>query len=159
MQDVDCPAHVEAFSQPSWTCCPCVEAQPLSVVARLEHLDGIGGHCDPGRHLREPLPIGASERQRAVGLSLYLLALLVHRAVVPATEHGKIRERGRAALRPVAHVMPLAEWEAAAREATASVPVMERSSQRGRDRPGTSPDLPDAPGSVMPHHYPARVAG
>ena len=136
-----------------------MESEPLRVVPRPEHLDGVGGHRGRGRHLGQRPAVRPPEPQRAVGLSFYLVALLVHRAVVPATEHGQVRERGRAALRPVAHVMPLAEREAAAREAAASVAVVERASQRRRNRPGPRPDLHDAAGFVVPHHHPARVAG
>jgi hypothetical protein len=50
----------------------------------------------------------------------------VDRAVVAPTEQREIRERRGAAVGPVADVMALTEWEAAAREAAASVAVMER---------------------------------
>jgi len=59
-------------------------------------------------------------------LSIELVALLVDGAVVAATEHGEIRERGGASLRPMTDVMPLAEADPAAREAAAAVSVMER---------------------------------
>jgi hypothetical protein len=47
-------------------------------------------------------------------------------AVMPATEQREVRERGRAALRPVADVMPLPEPHATAREAAAAVAMVER---------------------------------
>ena len=49
------------------------------------------------------------ERQLAVRLSIDLVALLVDRAVVPATEHGEVRQRRGAAVGPVTDVMALAE--------------------------------------------------
>ena len=91
-------------------------------------------------------------------MSIDLITFLVHRAVMPATEHREVRERGRAALRPMAEMMPLAEADAAAREATALVPVVERAPQRWRNRPGPGSDLDGAPVLVVPHHDPARVA-
>jgi hypothetical protein len=68
------------------------------------------------------------EPKLAIGLSLELVALLVNGAVVPATEHGEIRERGGAALGPVTDVMALADSHPAARETAAAVSVMERPS-------------------------------
>jgi len=41
--------------------------------------------------------------------SLDLIALLVHRSVMPTTQQGEVRKRRRAAIRPVADVMTLAE--------------------------------------------------
>ena len=55
------------------------------------------------------------------------------RAVVPATEEREVRQRRRAAVRPVAEVMPLAEREPAAGKATALVPVVERLRQDSHD--------------------------
>jgi hypothetical protein len=87
-----------------------------------------------------------------------MIALLVDRAVVPAAEQGEVGERGGAALGPVAHVMPLAERQAAAREATPSVPVLERAPQRRWNCPRPGSDFHEAPGFVMSHHHPARIA-
>jgi hypothetical protein len=52
----------------------------------------------------------------------------VNGAVVPPTEHGEIRERGGAALGPMADVMALSEPNAAAWETAAVVSVVERPS-------------------------------
>ena len=68
-------------------------------------------------------PSGRPKLQRAVGPALDLVALLVHRAVMAATEQREVRERGRAALRPVTEVMALAE--------------------RGRRSPGSGSPGPD----------------
>jgi len=54
------------------------------------------------------------------------VALLVNRAVMSATQHREIRQRGRAAMGPVSDVMALAEADTAAREATAPVSMLER---------------------------------
>ena len=75
----------------------------------------------PGAAGRPAAGTGASHR---VGLSIDLVALLVHRAVVPPAEQREICERRRAALRPVMEMMPLGEADPAAREATTSVPMM-----------------------------------
>jgi hypothetical protein len=52
----------------------------------------------------------------------------VNRAVMATAEQGEIRERGGAAVRPVADVMALTEWKPAARKAAASVAMVERTS-------------------------------
>jgi hypothetical protein len=52
-----------------------------------------------------------------------LIALLVHRAVVPTAKKGEVRERCGATLRPVVEMMPLGDADAAAGESTASVPM------------------------------------
>src|SRR3972149_149279 len=74
------------------------------------------------------------EPERAVGLPIDLVPLLVNRAVVPATEQREVRERGRAALRPVAEVMPLAERQPAAREAAGPGPGGQRGPRSRGDR-------------------------
>jgi hypothetical protein len=135
-----------------------VEAEPLRVVLRPKGLDRIGGHCGRGRDLGQEPAVRSPEPERAVRLSIDLVALLVHRAVMPATEQSEVRQRGRAAVRPVADVMSLAERQPAAREAAALVPVVERAAQRRRNRPGPSPDLQGAPFLVVPHHHPTGVA-
>src|SRR5712692_909059 len=76
---------------------------------------------------------------------------------MPAAEEREVRERGRAALRPVAEMMPLAEAHAAAREAAALVPMVQRSPQGGGNRPGPGPDLQQAALLVVAHHHPAGV--
>jgi len=158
MQDVDRPAHIEALPQPPRARRPRVHAQPLRIVPLSERLDWIGGHGGRGRDLGQELAVRPPEPERAIGLSIELIALLVDRAVVPATEQRKVRERGRSTLRPVADVMSLAEGDSAAREAAAAVPVLQRPPQRRRNCPGPRPDLHNASVLVMLHHDPARVA-
>ena len=55
--------------------------------------------------------------------------------------------------------MPLGEAKATAREAAALIPMVERSSQGGGNRPGPGPDLRQTSLLVMAHHHPAGVAG
>ena len=126
MQDVDRPAHIQALSQPGRTRRQRVEAQPLRVVPRPEGLDRIGGHCGRRRDRGQEPAIRPPELEHTVRRAIDLIALLMDRAMVPATEEGEIPERSRATLRPVTDVMPLAEREPAAREAAAAVPVVER---------------------------------
>jgi hypothetical protein len=157
MQDVERPGQIQALPQPVRARRPRVEAEPLRVVVGAEGLDRIGGHRGRRRDLGQGPAVRPPEPEGPVGLSRHGVALLVDRAVVPATEQHEVRERGRAALRPVADVMPLAEPEPAAREAAAPVPVVERAPQRRGDRPGPGPDLQEAPVRVVPHHHAARV--
>src|SRR5439155_972062 len=107
---------------------------------------------------RAGAPVRTPEVELAVRLSIHLVALLVDRALVPATEQREVRERGRAAVRPVTDVMPLAEREAAAGKAAAPVPVVERPAKRWGDGPGAGADLDDLTIRGVPHHHPARVA-
>jgi len=104
-----------------------MQDKPLRIVPRSDDFDGIVGHLVRKRNLGENPPVRTPEVELAVRLSLQLVALLVDRAVVPATEQGEIRQRGGTALRPVTNVMPLPEPHATAREAAAAVAVMERS--------------------------------
>ena len=53
----------------------------------------------------------------------------------------------------------MGEAAAAAREATALVPMVERAPQGRRNRPGPGPDLQQASLLVMPHHHATRIAG
>jgi hypothetical protein len=101
-----------------------VKTQPLRVVPHPESLDRIDGHRGRRRDLGQEPAIRPPELEYAVGVAIDLIALLMDRAVVPATEQSEVPERGWAALRPVTDVMPLAEREPAAREAAAAVPVV-----------------------------------
>ncbi len=116
-----------------------MKAEPLSLVPLPEGPDGITRYRWRRWDIGQDATVRPPEPERAVGLSIDAIALLVHRAVVPATEQSEIRERGRAAFRPVAHVMPLTTTEAAAREAAALVPMLERAPKGRRDRPCPGP--------------------
>src|SRR5713101_5712423 len=144
MQDVDRPSHIQALPEPAGARRARVDANALRVMTRAESLDGITEHRSRQLHLRERAAVRPSELKRPVGPARDLVALLVHRAVMPATEQREVRERGRAPVRPVAQVMPLAEADAAAREAAALVPMVERSPQGGGNRPRPRPDLQEA---------------
>jgi hypothetical protein len=85
MQDGERVAQIEALTQPGRARRPRVHAEPLRVVLCAERLDRIGGHRRRGRDVGKQLAVRSPELQRAVGLSLHLIALLVHRAVVTAT--------------------------------------------------------------------------
>src|SRR5437899_711906 len=121
MQDIDRPAHVQPLPQPARACCPRVETESLRIVLGFESAYRIRGHSCNGRHRRQEPPIWPSELERPAGLAIEPIALLVDRAVVPATEQREIRERRRATVGPVAHVMPLADGQPAAWKATAAV--------------------------------------
>src|SRR5207249_5750851 len=133
VQDVDRPAHVQALPQPARGGSPRVQDEPLRIVPRSQDLYWIAGHRGRTRDLGQDPPVRAAEPKLTVGLAIDLVALFVNRAVVPATQQGEIRERGRASLRPVTDVMALAEPEPASREAAPAVSVVERSPQRRRN--------------------------
>jgi len=94
-------------------------------MRRAQRLDRIILHFGRRRHLRQRAPVRPPELERPVGPARDLIALLMHGPVMPATEHGEVRERGRAAVGPVAEMMPLGEAKAAPREAAALVPMVE----------------------------------
>jgi hypothetical protein len=127
MQDVDCVPHVQAFPEPVRRRRPRSETKALRVVTRSERLDGVTGHRNGCRHLRQRAAVGPPELERPVGPPRDLEALFVHRAMMPGTQHREVGQRRRAPVRPVAEMMPLAMAHAAAREAATQVPSMERS--------------------------------
>ena len=158
MQDIDRPAEIQALPEPAGARRARMEAKTKGVVMRAERRDGIAAHGSSRRHLGQRAAIRPLEPERPVGGTRDPVALLVHRAVMPATEQREVRERGGPAVRPVAEVMPLGEADAAAREAAAPVPMEERPPQGGRNGAGPGPDLDHAALLVMAHHHPARVA-
>jgi hypothetical protein len=158
MQDIERIAQIQALAQPGRAGRARVEPEPLRVVLCAERLDRVGGHRGRGRDVGQQPSVGPPELQRAVGLSIDLIAPFVDRTVVPATEHGEVRERGWAALGPVTDVMSLAEGKPAAREAAALVAVVERAPQCRGNRAGPGPNFHGAPFLVVSHHYAARVA-
>jgi hypothetical protein len=76
------------------------------------------------RDVRQHPPVRAAELKFAVRLSFELVALLMDGAMMTATKHGEVRERGWSALSPVMYVMALAEPDDAARETAAAVSVV-----------------------------------
>ena len=108
MQDADRPPEFQTLPQPARARRPRVEAEPLRVVLFSEGLDRIRGHRRARRDFGQRSAIRPPELERAVGLAIHLIALLVYRAMVPATEQREVRQRGGPALRPVPHVMSLA---------------------------------------------------
>ena len=78
--------------------------------------------------------------------------------MVTATQQDEIRERRRAAVRPVADVVALHEPTRAARKAARVVSVLQRPPQRGRNRAGPSPYFHDPAIGIVSHDHTARVA-
>ncbi len=126
-------------------------------MTRPEDRDRVSGACSGGRHLRERAAVGSPELERPVRPARDLVALLVHRAVMPAAEQREIRELRRAALRPVVEMMGLNDPHAAPGKAAGPVSMQERAAQGGRNGPGPRSDLHDTPPLVVAHDYPARV--
>ena len=105
-----------------------VQVQPGHPVPISQDTERI--ISDPGRrwHLRQQLTGRTAEPQLAVGLSLDLHALFVHRAVVSPAQDRKVGERRGPALCPVLEVMALPEAHAAPRELAAAVSILQRAS-------------------------------
>jgi hypothetical protein len=95
---------------------------PCPQSARL-----IAGDLGRRWHLGQDLAIRPPELRLAVWQPIDLEALLVHSAVMPATQQRQVRECGGAAMGLVADVMALAEPDAAAREAAVTVSMVQRS--------------------------------
>jgi hypothetical protein len=109
MQDVDRPGHIQALAAPHCRCRSRVDVESVPDVRGAEGLKRIGGHHRCRRDVGQHSPVRSPELQRAVGLSGDLIAFFVHGAVMPPTEQREIRERRRAAGRPMTDVMPLAD--------------------------------------------------
>ncbi len=159
MQDVDRPGQIQSLPEPAGARRPRVDVKADRVVTSAESPEGIAGHCSRPRHLRQRAAVRPPEPERPVGPARDLVALLVHRPVMPAAEEREIRERRRPAAGPVVEMMPLAIAHAAAGEPAAAVPLLERASQGGGNRPGPGPNLDHAAILIMAHHHPAGVAG
>jgi hypothetical protein len=85
MQDIERIAQIQALAQPGRAGRARVEPEPLRVVLCAERLDRVGGHRGRGRDVGQQPSVGPPELQRAVGLSIDLIAPFVDRTVVPAT--------------------------------------------------------------------------
>ena len=90
MQHVDRPDHVQALSQPLGESRARVKAEPLRLVLRAEGRHRIGGHSSRWWHVGERPAIRSPEPEGPVGPGDDLVALLVHRAVMPATEYDEV---------------------------------------------------------------------
>src|SRR2546425_10044863 len=126
MQDADGPADVQALPQPARCRSARVQMKPVRFIPRSEDLHRIAAHLRRMRDLGQHLTVRAAETKLTVRLSIELIPLLVHGAMVTAAEQGEIRERGGPTVSPVTDVMALAEANAAAGEAAAAVSVVER---------------------------------
>src|SRR6266542_5606543 len=92
----DRPAEIQALPEPERARRPRVESEALRLVPRPENLDRISGHRDRWRDVGQEAAVRPPEPEHAVGLEFDLIAPLVDRAVVPATEEREVGERGRA---------------------------------------------------------------
>jgi hypothetical protein len=77
-------------------------------------------------HVWKNATVWTAEAKLAVRLSIDPIAFLVNRSMMPATQEGQVRERGGAALSPVADVMALPKSHVATRKATSTVAVVQR---------------------------------
>jgi len=109
MKNIDRPAHIQALSTPASTRRPRVDVDSVPDVRGPKGVNRIGGHHRRRRDVGQHSAVRPPELQRAVGLSGHLIALFVHCAMMPPTEQREIRERRRAARRPVTDMMALAE--------------------------------------------------
>ena len=102
MQDVDRPAYVQALPEPAGARRARMEAKTKGVVMRAERRDGIAAHGSSRRYLGQRAAVRPPEPEHFVGPAGNLIAFLMYRAVMAATEQREVRERGRPAVCPVA---------------------------------------------------------
>src|SRR5262249_51898872 len=158
MQDAEGRAHTRALPQPRGMCRARVQVESPGFVLCPKRVDGIRRHRRWRRYVGKRSTIRAPEQECSVRFSVDPISVLVDRAMVSATKQCEIRQRRRAATRPVLDMMPLADGDAAAREATVSISMLERATERRRNRPRLRPDLHHAPFVVVSYPPPARVA-
>jgi len=109
MQDIDSIADVKPLSRPVRLRPPRVNMNPLRNVARSQRLGRITRHRSRRRHCGQEPAIRTPEAKLSVGVSLHLVALFVHRAVMPTTEQCEIRQRRWSSACPVTNVVTLTE--------------------------------------------------
>src|SRR2546425_8165747 len=90
MQHVDCPADVQELAEPAGARRPCMNAHALHIVTCAQSPHGINRHCDRWRYVGQRSTVRTSEPKRAVGSTLDAVSFLVHGAVVPATQKGRL---------------------------------------------------------------------
>ena len=91
MQDIDRPTHVQALPEPAGARGPRVEAKALRVVMRPESLDAIIEDRSRRRHFGQRAAVRPPESEGPVGPARDLVAFLMHRTVMPATEEREVR--------------------------------------------------------------------
>ena len=128
MQDIDRPAHVEPLSEPARRRRPGVDVKAVRLMPSSQRIGGLRRHCSRSRARGYQSAIRPAELQFASRLPLDLVALFMHRAVMTTAKQREIRQRRRAAVRPMADMMPLPERQTAAREATAAIAMLKRTS-------------------------------
>ena len=85
MQHIDSPAQIEALSGPVGVGRVRVQVKTLGVMTGPERRDGISNTSRSRRYLRQQKTGRPSELKVPVRPTRYLVALLVHGAVMPAT--------------------------------------------------------------------------
>jgi hypothetical protein len=126
MQSIDRVTEVQALAAPARPGRLRVDVKTERVVVRSDRCRGIVGHRGGRRHVGQERAIGSREAERSIGFPFHLEALLVHRTVVPATQHREVGERGGSSVGPVLDVMALPKRQATSRKAAATVPMLQR---------------------------------
>ena len=92
VQDVDRIADIQAISRPARHRRPRVNGEPLNVVRREQRVDGIARRRGGRRNVRQRPAIRSAEAELSISLSLHLITVFVHRAVMAATQQREIRQ-------------------------------------------------------------------
>src|SRR5207245_5954004 len=77
VQDIDCPADVEAPAQPAGHRRARVDVDAAPVVLRSKRLDRIGRHRSGRRDVGQQEAIRPPETEHSIQISFYLVALFV----------------------------------------------------------------------------------
>jgi hypothetical protein len=103
-----------------------IEVKAPGVMTSPEPPHGIAESHRGRRYLWQRAAVGPPEPECPVGPARDLIALLVHRLVMPAAEQHEVRQRRRPALRPVVEMMGLNYPHSAPGKAAGPVSMQER---------------------------------
>jgi len=82
MQNTDRPADIQALSLPAGHRGSRVDPNAVRIILRAHGVAGIRSDCSGRRYVGQHSPVRPPEAQLTLRLSFYLVAFLVHRAMV-----------------------------------------------------------------------------
>jgi hypothetical protein len=99
--------------------------QTLRLVTFADRRDGIVRRHTGRWHVGQRRAVRPAESQRLVGPALDLITFFVNCSVMATTQQHQIAQRGRPPVRPVPHMMPLADPDLTARKPTVSISIQQ----------------------------------
>src|SRR5438445_10679758 len=92
MQNIDRPADIQPFPQPTGAPRPCVDPRSSHLVRCLECPDRITSDGGEFRHVLQRATIRSPEVERAVGLPCDLVSLFVDGSMMASAEQYQVRQ-------------------------------------------------------------------